>query len=601
MKLMQQLLNNCKSKIGISYLGLLGIIPWILFAGCEGKPVEIGTQIEDVATPVAKADSDDLTLAFDALTNYGDAQSRQEMERALFYLNEWMGQGNANISYAVPKLAEQGPRQYLELLTEGKLGRASFEFSDLDYLRQEAWFKGIASRNADGTTSPWLRAWLKEREADLGEAESKKLAQADSLFGWAIRNIQLDEMQKRSKEVAATVGAANSKNGEDLPAAKRGLPGPGYMHVPWRTLLFGHGDSIERGRVFIHLARQAGIDAFALGVADKENPGATNIWAFGVYVGQQVYLFDAELGLPIPDVAGKGILTLAEATKSDEWIKSLETRMGTAYRVQAEDLKEIQVYFDAEPESLSLRMTALENAIKEKQAIKLTCASLPLETELAKQPGVVRVSLWRVPFEAFYFERNFPTGNIPSKYPAIARWLAIDMNIMMPYEKLAIARDFHLRGEIENDGSKPKSRQIYMSLRPSNQSMEAIETSSAARRASGFTQAEIPKDPNERAKYLETISSIVEKARVLKQRSTLWIGITHTDQKNYQNAVEWFKDRILEGDEKSEWRPSARYNLGYCYEELGQVADAIALYRGEEGPQKIGEIVRASLLEGMAK
>lgn len=601
MKLMQQLLKDCKSKLGISRLGLLGIVPWILFAGCEGKPVEIGTQIEDVAAPVAKADSDDLTLAFDALTNYGDAQSRQEMERALFYLNEWMGQGNANISYAVPKLAEQGPRQYLELLTAGKLGRASFEFSDLDYLRQEAWFKGIASRNADGTTSPWLRAWLKEREAELGEAEAKKLAQADSLFGWTIRNIQLDEMQKRSKEVAATVGAANSKNGEELPAAKRGLPGPGYMHVPWRTLLFGHGDSIERGRVFIHLARQAGIDAFALGVADKENPGATNIWAFGVYVGQQVYLFDAELGLPIPDVAGKGILTLADATKSDEWIKSLETRMGTAYRVQAEDLKEIQIYFDAEPESLSLRMMALENAIKEKQAIKLTCTSLPLEAELANQPGVVRASLWRVPFEASYFERNFPTGNNPNKYPEIARWLAIDMNIMMPNERLATARDFHLRGEIESDGSKPKARQIYMSLRPSNQSMEAIETSAAARRASGFTQAEIPKDPNERAKYLEAISSIVEKARVLKQRSTLWIGITHTDQKNYQNAVEWFKDRILEGDEKSAWRPTARYNLGYCYEELGQVADAITVYRGEEGPQKLGEVVRASLLEGMAK
>lgn len=601
MKLMQQLWNACKSRCWIAHLSLLGMVPWMAFAGCGGKPVEIGTQVEDVAAPVVKGDSDDLTLAFDAISNYGDSQSLQDMERALFYLNEWMGQGNANINYTMPKLAEQGPRQYLELLTAEKLGRASFSLSDLDYLRQESWFKGLAAKNVSGTTSPWLRAWFKEREAELGEAEAKKLAQADSLFGWTTRNIQLDLMQKRSKEVAATVGAANSQNGEELPAAKRGLPGPGYMHVPWRTLLIGHGDSIERGRVFIHLARQAGIDAFALGVPDKEAPGATNIWAFGVYVGQQVYLFDAELGLPIPDVSGKGILTLAEATKGDEWIKSLETRMGTAYRVQAEDLKEIQVYFDAEPESLSLRMLALENAIQEKQAIKLTCASLPLEAELSKQPNVVRVSLWRVPFEATYFERNFPSGNNPSKYPEIARWLAIDMNIMMPYERLALARDFHLRGEIESDGNKPKARQIYMSLRPSNRDMESIETSAAARRASGFAKAEIPKDPKERAQYLEAISSIVEKAKILKQRSTLWIGVTHIDQQNYQNAVEWFKDRILEGDEKSAWRSAARYNLGYCYEELGQVADAIVVYRGEEGAQKLGELVRASLLEGMPK
>ncbi len=569
--------------------------------GCSGKPVEMGTGEDAIATPQSAADADDLTLAFDALSNFADAMDRQEMERTLFYLNQWMGQGNGSIAYTVPKLAQQGPRQYVELLQDDKLSRASFSMEDLTYLRQASWFKSVASRQTTQANSPWLVKWLKDREGDLGATESQHLATADRLFDWTMRNIQLDETLPRPKEVAATVGTTSGKNAEDMPAPKRGVPGPGYLNLPWKTLIFGHGDAIERSRVFIHLMRQAGLDVVMLGVPDKDYPGTTRIWAAGVYIANQLYLFDAELGVPLPDETGKGILTLAEAVKSDGWLTALEARLQTKYRITMEDLKELQVYVEAEPESLSLRMIALENAIKERQAIKLTCNAVNLEADLAKQPNVVRVSLWRVPFEAYYFERAFPTGNNPSKYPEVARAMAIDLNLMMPGEKISVARDYHLRGELTSDGPKPKARQIYLMLRPPKRTMDALETSSTARKEAGFTESEIPKDPAKRAEYLAGLSSIVEKARLLKQRATFWVALTHMDEQNYQNAVEWLKDRILDGDDQSKWRQGARYNLGRCYEELGRMDEAIAVYRGEEGTQKLGDRVRASLLETMAK
>jgi len=62
-------------------------------------------------------------------------------------------------------------------------------------------------------------------------------------------------------------------------------------------------------------------------------------------------------------------------------------------------------------------------------------------------------------------------------------------------------------------------------------------------------------------------------------------------------AINYFKNF-----EHNLWRGSVDYNLARIYEEQGQLAEAIELYRLDESPQRTGNLLRARRLEAeMAK
>ena len=63
---------------------------------------------------------------------------------------------------------------------------------------------------------------------------------------------------------------------------------------------------LQRARIFILLARQLHIDAVMLGIETRS--GRPRAWLPAVLLGDQLYLFDTQLGLPIPgpeDVASR--------------------------------------------------------------------------------------------------------------------------------------------------------------------------------------------------------------------------------------------------------------------------------------------------------
>ena len=106
------------------------------------------------------------------------------------------------------------------------------------------------------------------------------------------------------------------------------LLGLGYL-----GLLFGCGMAVERGWVFILLARQQGLDAAMLALADTESPlKAPQPWAVGVLHEGQVYLFDPVLGLPVPAQDGivlgdDGQLAIRPATlaQAADWVRMAPT------------------------------------------------------------------------------------------------------------------------------------------------------------------------------------------------------------------------------------------------------------------------------------
>src|SRR5690606_32524349 len=108
---------------------------------------------------------------------------------------------------------------------------------------------------------------------------------------WTIRNIQLDDEPSR-------IISATSEKG--VPMTMR------------EVLLFGHGDYLHRAAVFMLLARQANLPVVLLALPDSRRDDGLRPWVTALLVDDDLYLFDTELGLPIPGPDGKGVATLAQ-------------------------------------------------------------------------------------------------------------------------------------------------------------------------------------------------------------------------------------------------------------------------------------------------
>ncbi len=95
---------------------------------------------------------------------------------------------------------------------------------------------------------------------------------------------------------------------------------------PYLGLRRGRGTALERALIFLDLLRQMNVDdeqgkpliGCLVGNGTKANPeGDQSIWAVGVLIDNELYLFDPRLGLPVPGPNGQGVATLAQVLKTD--------------------------------------------------------------------------------------------------------------------------------------------------------------------------------------------------------------------------------------------------------------------------------------------
>jgi tetratricopeptide (TPR) repeat protein len=437
-----------------------------------------------------------------------------------------------------------------------------------------------------------FQPWLAELEQSLGIDDAEKLALAQRLFDWTIRNIQLDPLPPQPAPPRATTETNDPASVRAaLPGPLRGELGPGYGHLPWQTLLYGHGDAWERSRIFIQVARQAGIDAVMLAVPETQGTGGTRPWIAAVLLRGQLYLFDAALGSPIPGPGGKGIATLEEVVADPGLLRVLDLPGDVAYPIGADDLSAVSALIDAELPSLSVRMRLLEPAIGGKRKMQLTCHPSELRQRLLKCKHISSASLWRVVVEAELYQVALPF--LLKSDPARMEKYMREAGLFAPAQPLLHARHLHLQGKFDTppeDEYNLGARERYFKLRPSDKEIEALEDVEG-RQALGLGGMELPTAPAEKKLAVE---SMLAMTRNVKHHATYWIGLTHYESGNYAVAVEWFHDRVIADAPDSPWQHGARYNLGRCYEALGQWQDARETYLTDESPQRHGNLLRAA-------
>ena len=611
------LVNRFWSLGGLLLLLGLGLLS---LGGCDTQPASSGTTrvVQPRLDETEILQQDDLILGLDLLHHvyepsrfYPDRRrpmnAMPEVDRlALYHLNQWLARETQQASaWTPPALLQFVPKSLAAIQPLQELDRSRLTYDDIRFLHGRIWQRDIARRvTAQPLPEPW-QTWLKEQAVSKDQEQAQQLSAAMQLFDWTVRNVQLEPFPPAEKTTAA--GTSSNKESDALPP-QRGVPGPGYQRYPYETLLYGRGDAYERARVFMELCRQQNVDTIVLAVNQASGPPRP--WAVAAMIGPELYLFDAELGLPLPAEQGRGVVTLAQLVKQPELLEQLNLAAKQTYWVKADDLSSLRPLISASPEELSKRMWLLDREAKGTKQLHLFVDADALAARIVQAPplSAAKVALWRVPFECslyvslglglrlnldreFLLQYDKETAQLRNPYGPIrqGRQLQFQGTFDTP-EAALIQRRQRERDKIVDpafhDGG---AIDLFLMARPEGRAIEDFARSDLWQQA----QASLPNNPQERQKQLAILTERIQRMR---DDVTFWLGLIQYEKGDYENAIKWLQ--LSQADESSErpWAAAVRYNLARSYESLGQTEEAIKLLSSDDSPQKYGNRLRAKWL-----
>ncbi|HEV7226290.1 MAG TPA: tetratricopeptide repeat protein [Pirellulales bacterium] len=484
-----------------------------------------------------------------------ESSSPDEPARRLIYgqtpssladqLNRWVGSQKTPDDWKPDPLAADLPEPLRELPAVQNLGDKRFANTDGAVLREQRWLHEI---------SRWI----------CGDA-SDDLERGRRLFDWTIRNLQLDASPDSDDEQAR----------------------PPYL--PWHLLALGHGRAEDRAWLFMLLARQQALDVVLLEPA-SEKPTTL----LGLLHDDQLYLFDAQLGVAVPgpqqDGAQEaGIATLAQAAEDDSLLRRLDLDAEHPYPLTSSDLSKVAAAIEASPVYFQRRMALLDARLVGDEKLVLSFDASALAARLKDCPHVEKAELWQLPFERLQ-------GLAQRKSPGVKR-LVSEMQVLMaeyPHvvkkkQEMAMAlwrgRVEHLLGRFTGESS---ANYFYQFTR--------ISDADIGRMATAFGPAR-PGEAPEIAQQRRSLEGLANAYRAAKRDASYWLGLVAFERGDYVTAVDYFKKRSLEAAPDGPWTAGARYNLGRAYEALGRRAEAIAAYRSDDSAQRHGSELRARWLE----
>ncbi len=533
-----------------------------------------------------------LSRAVRMVEHVEDYNEKMAAAQVLTQLGQWIEDQPPVDAWTADPLTSTLPQRYAKYVQGPLLSRMSYVPHDFLVLREAIWMRNIAR-------------WQTQ---DIGD----DLTKATRLFDWTVRNVQLKPTHWDAT-FPSDDAAEKAADKKDNQSEAKLLPPPGAEMPPWRALLLGHGDALTRAQIFVLLARQQGIDVVMLGLK-RDGTQEPRTWAAGAVIGEEIYLFEPELGLPFAGPDGQGVCTLSQLRADPSLLRQFDVDGDQPYHVTEKDLDNLVALIDAAPPYLSQRMMLLQRNLAGDQKVVLTTAPSKLARDLRKM-SLSDVRLWTAPYRVFEWER------VLYKHPQ--ELAAHDQKIAVYYSifPLLRARLLHFRGELDNpDVGVYGAKHYYMRCRPSERE---IATEAGRLDAMVASLPDIPPEqqpefvaqqpPENRqalasAFMLASLSDAARKnyidkmaavAHAAKAEATFWLGMIAMEQGQGGVAANYFDEPATpaEAAADSRWTDAARYNLARVYEAGGQTEEAIALYEADDSPQRRGNLVRAKRLQ----
>jgi hypothetical protein len=448
------------------------------------------------------------------------------LEQITERLNQWLRQSPPKVTWSAdPLVATLDPQiatddRLAPLITPQALADPVVQPHEGRLLQEAVWLRDI-SRRAQGESF-------------------NEVAQATALFDWIVRNIQLD-------------------------ADNAAMP-----YRPWESLLYGHGTAEQRAWVFALMARQMGLDVAVLEVPEGEQ---SKFWLPALLAGGKLYLFDARLGLPIPNSGGEGVATLEDLQADPQLLRQLDLD-DAPYAVTEEQLQHVTANVVADPFDLSRRAAAIESKLAGDDRLALAVSPSALAEKLKAVPGVAGVEIWDAPFRIIRDQLRVPID--------MRRQMATEFEPFAWRPTLWKARVLAFQGRQIGDADAP------------NANLEEVVDDQAE--AIGlYTSPQIrPPDRMLDALASEPKRRIYSAAKV---SASYWVGLLLFDQGKYDLAEGWLGDPRLAAAEGGYWANGTRYNLARTFEAEGKNAEAIELYEADDSPQRNGNRLRARWLK----
>jgi hypothetical protein len=431
-------------------------------------------------------------------------------------LSGWVKINAKAVEWTPDPLIETLPKPLGTIPEMMRLNALDFNANDGHSLREALWLKSISSGLVTETT---------------GDLEA-----AQTMFDWVVRNIQLD-------------GAGPLESGPPKP--------PVLRQFPWQTVLYGHGTAEERAWVFLALARQQGLRVVILGLPEKDG-GAAKFWLPALLHDGQLYLFDTQLGLPIPGPNGAGVATLAQAAADDSLLRKLDLNEQRPYPVTAAQLAGVTVWIEGAPAYLSRRMAILESKLSRDERLVLSGKPSVWAEAIKPLANVAKIELWPLPQATF---AHADTLTIEGRQLAISEFTA-----MVALPSLWKARVLQWRKDY--DAPENNAVTLFFKAMPTD---EMIQKSIAE----ASSQALVTRS---------------------KQNATYWMGLLQVGRGKPTDAIQYFQRLTLDQWPDGPWTSGARYNLARVYEETGDPAKAAALYAADVSPQFHGNRLRGRWL-----
>ncbi|MEO8494274.1 MAG: hypothetical protein ABI614_04335, partial [Planctomycetota bacterium] len=452
-------------------------------AGCSppGRRRATTTAVTTTAT------QDQLLRAMEYLNKLSEFDREQAVAGAAYHLNRWLDEQQPDPGWEVDPMTARLPREIRDSDLLDDVGKWTFNLDDVRAMQEATLLRDISTWVSKQPVDERLKGWLDGQAASLDDLQRENLAIAERLFDWTVRNIQLEATNPYPDESVAPSAGGEQSREQRVPAPQRAIPGPGYRFPPWETLQYGYGDALQRSRIFIELARQQGVDVVYLALPGNTVPPRPRPWLTAALVGGELYLFDCELGLPIPGPDGVGIATLAQVLDSPELITALEAD-GEPYRFSHDELKELLALLDVSPANLSQRMQLVQANLAGDERTILTVAPTQLAERVKAVRGISGAMLWSVPFETIWFQAAMKKLLESNREIAAGYYQAV--GIFLTRGPLTQGRQLHLQGKFERQAEgEDGAKGLYMEARVPTAHIEQLGTDPEVQKAMGLVRA----------------------------------------------------------------------------------------------------------------
>jgi hypothetical protein len=595
---------------------LLLLLVGLMMAGCT-PPTD--PMLEMLDADLGKTKVNDLDRTMDFIFSEVRFSNQEFKENLSNGLNRWVSYSEDRLQdtkWTEDELSKPLFDQHQTLQLLERNDEFSFLNSDAYYLQQAAWVDQVAKRavattgtsqfelfrlaadnyRADEDVEDPLFEVMKKLHSDLDDEQAKKLSNSLKVFDWVMRNVQM--VTDTTVEEDEVDNLRLNERTENLAAA--GVPGLGYKRYPYQLLLYSRGDYVERAKLFMLTLNALNIDS----VMFQPQTDDAKPWAVGVAIGENYYLFDTQLALPIPGEKTGTIATLADVRKNGDLLTSLDLTTdesledNTDYWVRPDDVKKLDGLIYVTPESISKRMSGLEQSLTGEDRFQVVFHASDVAKRLPEVEGVKK-GAWDIGFKTHAFRQAVREALEQTSNNSLldkVAWYYQEELYIDDFVIYRTARARFLKGKFKTETGARSRNAIESCTRMlySDQDVSDLGSSEKLQRLLGIRNDE----KQDAQSFKKRVSSVQSQMLQIRRDAGMHLVQCLFDTGSVYAAGNWLENLQLE-DDVARWDEQIIYLLGRAYEGRKEYDKAIEELSDSKRDQAHGNLIRARLLKSL--